>query len=53
VFQILSGVTDEMSDEEDGRVMDEPGGDREPHKDVPTVSLETLGPSSGKKNWER
>ncbi len=46
-------VLDEMSDEEDGRVMDEPGGGREPHKDVPTVSLDILGPSFGKKNWKR
>jgi hypothetical protein len=42
-------VLDEMSDEEDGRVIDEPGEAREPHKDVPTVSLESPVPHLEKK----
>ncbi len=46
-------VLDEMSDEDDGRVMDEAGRGREPHKDVQTVSLETLGSSFEKKKRKR
>jgi hypothetical protein len=38
-------VLDEMSDEDDGGAMDEAGGCRAPHKDVHTVTLETLGSS--------